>query len=87
MGYMKTVKGRRPSPRHPWAKYLTETLSYGVPFEKFSWCIRLEDFRINGIQTTPCLRRAASATCNRVVLCGDILWDNVVKLVEFGFIR
>ena len=47
MGYMKTVKGRRPSPRHPWAGCLTEIWSYVVPFEKFSWCIKSEDFRIN----------------------------------------
>ena len=45
--YMKTVKGRRPSPRHPWAGCLTEILSYVVPFEKFSWCFRSEDFCIN----------------------------------------
>ena len=41
----KTAKGRRPSPRHPWAGCLTEILSYVVPFEKFSWCIQSEDFR------------------------------------------
>ena len=32
---------------HPWAGCLTEILSYVVPFEKFSWCIKPEDFRIN----------------------------------------
>lgn len=66
---------------------LTEILPCGVPFEKFSWCFKSGDFRMNGIQAVACLRKAASATCSRVVLCGDILWDNVVKLVEFGFIR
>ena len=30
----KTVRGRK-------------FLSYGVPFEKFSWCLKSEDFRIN----------------------------------------
>ncbi len=32
---------------HPWAGCLTEILSYGVAFEKFSWCFRSEDFCIN----------------------------------------
>ena len=45
--YMKTVKGLRQSPRHPSAKCMTKILSYGVPFEKFSWCFRSEDFCIN----------------------------------------
>ncbi len=43
----KTAKGRRPSPRHPWAGCLTEIWSYGMPFEKFSWCIKSREFRIN----------------------------------------
>lgn len=47
MGYMKTVRGRRPSPDHPWAECLTEILPYGQVLEKFSWCIRPEDFRMN----------------------------------------
>ena len=34
---------------HPWAGCLTEILSYVVPFEKFSWCIRSEDLCINDI--------------------------------------
>ena len=42
----------RQSPRHPLAKCLTKILSYGVPFEKFSWCFRSEDFRMNGAQTS-----------------------------------
>ena len=32
---------------HPSAECLTEILPYVVPFEKFSWCIKPEDFRIN----------------------------------------
>ena len=47
MGAEQTAKGRRPSPRHPSAGCLTEILSCGMPFEKFSWCFRSENFRIN----------------------------------------
>ena len=47
LGAEKTAKGRRPSPRHPLAGCLTEILSCGMPFEKFSWCFRSENFRIN----------------------------------------
>lgn len=49
LGAEKTAKGRRPSPRHPWAGCLTGIFSYVVPFEKFSWCFRSEDFRMNDI--------------------------------------
>ena len=47
LGAEKTAKGRRPSPDNPWAGCWTEILSCGVPFEKFSWCFRSENFRIN----------------------------------------
>ena len=47
LGYKKTVKGLGQSPDNPWAKCLTEILSCVVPFEKFSWCFRSEDFCIN----------------------------------------
>ena len=47
LGYKKTVKGLGQSPDNPWAGCLTEILSYVVPFEKFSWCFKSEDFRIN----------------------------------------
>mgnify|MGYP007129087577 CR=1 FL=1 len=47
MGAEQTAKGLRQSPRHPSAKCMTKILSYGVPFEKFSWCFRSEDFCIN----------------------------------------
>ena len=50
LGYKKTAKGLGQSPRHPWAGCLTEIFSYVVPFKKFSWCFRSEDFRMNGIQ-------------------------------------
>ena len=46
---METAEGTCQSPRHPWAGCLTEILSYVVPFEKFSWCIRSEDLCINDI--------------------------------------
>ena len=49
LGYKKTVKGLGQSPDNPWAGCLTEILSYVVPFEKFSWCIRSEDLCINNI--------------------------------------
>ena len=51
LGYKKTVKGLGQSPDNPLAKCLTEILSCVVPFEKFSWCFRSEDFRMNGAQT------------------------------------
>ena len=47
IGIYENRQGTCQSPRHPWAGCLTEILSYVVPFEKFSWCIRSEDFRIN----------------------------------------
>ena len=47
LGYKKTVKGLGQSPDNPWAGCLTEILSCVVPFEKFSWCFRSENFRIN----------------------------------------
>ena len=43
-------KPRCPSPRHPSAGCLTEILSCGVPFEKFSWCNKSGNFRINGFE-------------------------------------
>ena len=46
LGIYENRQGTCQSPDNPWAGCLTEILSYGVPFEKFSWCIRLEDFRI-----------------------------------------
>ena len=49
LGYKKTVKGLGQSPDNPWAGCWTEILSCGVPFEKFSWCFRSGDFRMNGI--------------------------------------
>ena len=49
LGYKKTVKGLGQSPDNPWAGCLTGIFSYVVPFEKFSWCFRSEDFRMNDI--------------------------------------
>ena len=46
---MKTVKGRRPSPDNPWAECLTGILSCGGALEKFSWCFKPGNFRMNGI--------------------------------------
>ena len=40
-------QGTCQSPDNPWAGCMTEILSCVVPFEKFSWCIKSEDFRIN----------------------------------------
>ena len=49
IGIYENREGTCQSPRHPWAGCLTEILSYVVPFEKFSWCIRSEDLCINDI--------------------------------------
>ena len=49
LGIYENREGTCQSPRHPWAGCLTEILSYVVPFEKFSWCIRSEDLCINDI--------------------------------------
>lgn len=44
----KTARGTSARPlANPWAGYLTEILSYEVVFEKFSWCFKSEDLRIN----------------------------------------
>ena len=45
----KNRKGTCQSPCNPWAECKTETLSYVVPLEKFSWCFRSAIFRINNI--------------------------------------
>ena len=50
IGMQNKRKGTlRQSPCNPWAECKTETLSYVVPFEKFSWCFRSAIFRINNI--------------------------------------
>ena len=47
LGIYENRQGTCQSPDNPWAGCLTEILSYGVAFEKFSWCFRSEDFCIN----------------------------------------
>ncbi len=47
---IKTAKGLHASPlATPRCKCLTEILSYTVPLEKSSWCIKPGNFRMNGI--------------------------------------
>lgn len=49
--YVRNRKGDlKPVPSaHPWAWCLTEILFCGVGFERFSWCFKSGDFRMNGI--------------------------------------
>ena len=45
-GDIRKPRRTSPVPSPPLAGCLTEIWSYVVPFEKFSWCIKSEDFRI-----------------------------------------
>ena len=47
LGIYENRQGTCQSPDNPWAGCLTEILFYVEPFEKFSWCFKSEDFRIN----------------------------------------
>lgn len=60
----EVAKGTSPVPSaHPSAMCLTEILFYVEPFEKFSWCSRSVNFRING---TP---RCTASPCFYTYFC------------------